>query len=282
MHFDTPSFAIDPGNMLELVKSKISSQFPVYTGQDIQIERRGDAKFIVICREQLRVRFFQVRSEQHGVSRHKNVAHFLQETLSRWTIEVSDGATQEKDQKMLFPPPVSRDFQQSIQIFTLATQDADRINVTQLAFAHRQRSRRDFNRIIRSPLATAQRLENPARLFAAAAAQFGHGNGQGQTVDDIASVPPQKPFISPRETIFRKNADHFKKRRAHVVVQILGEQFLLSRLSESGTHIRGKLVGGISGDRMRQHSSNLLERLATHTTESGINVLVVWLEPVAE
>ena len=60
MHFDTPSFAIDPGNMLELVKSKISSEFPVDTGQDIQIERRGDAKFIVICREQLRVRFFQV------------------------------------------------------------------------------------------------------------------------------------------------------------------------------------------------------------------------------
>src|SRR6267378_2621364 len=181
---------------------------------------------------------------------------------SRWTIEVSDGAAQEKDQKMLSPPPVGRDFQQSIEIFTLATQDADRINVTQLAFAHRQRSRRDFNGIITSPLAMAQRLENPARLFAAAAAQFCHSNGHRQTVDDIASVPPQKPFISPRETVFRKNADHFKKRRTHVVVQILGEQFLLSRLSESGTHIRGKLVGGVSGDRMRQHSSNLLRTVS--------------------
>src|SRR5260370_13432578 len=185
MHFDTPSFAIDPGNMLELVKSKISSEFPVDTGQDIQIERRGDAKFIVRGREQLRVRFFQVRSEEHGGSRHKNTAHFLQETHSRWTIEVSDGAAQEKDQKMLSPPPVSRDFQQSIQIFTLATQDADRLNVTELALAHRQRSRRDFNRIITSPLATAQRLENPARLFAAAAAQFGHAHRHGQTVADI-------------------------------------------------------------------------------------------------
>src|SRR6267143_2644266 len=257
MHFDTPSFAIDPGNMLELVKSKISSELPVYTGQDIQIERRGDAKFIVICREQLGVRFFQVRSQQHCVSRHKNMAHFLQETHSRWTIEVSDGAAQEKDQKMLSPPPVSRDFQQSIQIFTLATQDADRINVTQLAFAHRQRSRRDFNGIIASPLATAQGLENPARLFAAAAAQFGHSNGHRQTVDDIASVPPQKPFISPRETVFRKNADHFKKRRTHVVVQILGEQFLLSRLSESGTHIRGKLVGDRKSTRLNSSHSSI-------------------------
>src|SRR5258708_23925077 len=126
MHFDTPSFAIDPGNMLELVKSKISSEFPVDTGQDIQIERRGDAKFIVIGREQLRVRFFQGRSEQHGVSRHKNTAHFLQEMHSRWTIEVSDGAAQETDQKLLSPPPASGDCQQASQLFTPATPAADR------------------------------------------------------------------------------------------------------------------------------------------------------------
>src|SRR3984893_18836903 len=154
MHFDTPSLAIDARSMLELVKSKISTEFPVYPGQDVQIEGRGDAKFIVIGREQLRVRFFQFCSEQHCVSRQENMAHLLQETHSRWTIEVSDGAAQEKNQKMLSPPPLRRDFQQSIQIFALATQDADRINVTQLAFAHRQRSRRDFNRIITSPLAT--------------------------------------------------------------------------------------------------------------------------------
>src|SRR3981081_4719688 len=186
MHFNTSSFAIDPSHMLELIEGKVSSELAVYAGKHIQIEGRGDPEFIVIGREHLRIRFFQVRSEKHCVSWHKNMSHFLQEAHSRGTIEASNCAAQEKNRKRLTPPTLSRDFQQSIQIFTLAAENADRINVTQFAFAHSQRSRRNFNWIIASPLTTPQCLENPARLFAAAAAQFGHSDRHRQTVDDVA------------------------------------------------------------------------------------------------
>ena len=110
-----------------------------------------------------------------------------------------------------------------------------------------QRRARYFDRIIECPLPAAQRLEYPARLLAAAAAQFRYGHGSVQPLHNLTRVPLQQTLVGPRQSVLGQMADHFKQRRAHIVVEILGGEFLLSRPRESGANVSGKLVSGIGG-----------------------------------
>src|SRR5208337_1295649 len=97
---------------------------------------------------------------------------------------------------------------------------------------------RYFDRIIRRGLAAAEGLQDPARLLAAAAAQFRHGDGNVQPVYDLTGMTLQQTFIGSRESILGEMADHFKQRRSHFVVEVLGEKFLLLRTGESHADIR--------------------------------------------
>src|ERR1700749_5122569 len=99
---------------------------------------------------------------------------------------------------MLTALPVSRHFQQSVEIFTLEAHYADGINVAQFALAHDQGRVRDFHRIIRSSLAAAQSFEQPAGFLAAAAAQFGYGHRSGYTVHNLSGVAAEQALVSPR------------------------------------------------------------------------------------
>ena len=61
-------------------------------------------------------------------------------------------------------------------------------------------------------LAAAQRLQYPAGLLAAAAAQFRHNDRSRKPLNHLMRVTLKKSFIGPREPILRKNTDYFKKR----------------------------------------------------------------------
>src|SRR5271155_1052134 len=103
-------------------------------------------------------------------------------------------------------------FEQSVKVLTLETEDADGFDVAQFAFAHSERGGRNLDGIVGSALAAAKSFENVASFSAAAAAEFGDGNGSGQPVDDVMTVPPQQALIGAREAVLRKMADDFKER----------------------------------------------------------------------
>src|SRR5258708_28642088 len=88
-------------------------------------------------------------------------------------IEISDGAAEKKHQDMLTCVAARGHLQQSIQVFTLESNNADRVEIAKLALAHAQRGGGDFNWIVGRPLAAAKRFQNPPGFFTAAASHFG-------------------------------------------------------------------------------------------------------------
>ncbi len=91
-------------------------------------------------------------------------------------IEISDGASQEQDKKMLAGRAVRSHFEQSIEILTLETENADGLDVAELALAHGECGWRNLDGIVGRALATTKSFEDVASLAAAAAAEFSHGN----------------------------------------------------------------------------------------------------------
>src|SRR5208283_5292238 len=151
---------------------------------------------------------------------------------------------------------------QPVKILALKTYNAEGINIAKFALAHEQSGAGYFNRIVRCPLPPAHRLQYPSGFFTAAAAQFGHGDGSVQAVHDLTRVTLQQTLIGSGESVFGQTANYFKERRAHVVIEVLGGEFLLSRQREPLTHIGGEFVSdtakrvrvnGVGVNRVKQH-----------------------------
>src|SRR5580698_319732 len=80
-------------------------------------------------------------------------------------------------------------------------------------------------------------------------------------------------------------ADHFKQRRAHIVIQILGGKFLLPRTGEPSDNICGEFLCEIGWNCMNEHWPLLgsdSHRSMIHAAKPRIRVLVMSLEPVAK
>ncbi len=113
-----------------------------------------------------------------------------------------------------------------------------------------------IDRIIKCLLSLAERLQYPAGFLATAAAQFSDGERSVKALYDLTSMSLQQTFIGAGESVLGQMADHFKERRAHVIVEILGGEFLLSRPREPGAD-----VGGKSG---REFVSDIVDRVNQH------------------
>ena len=85
-------------------------------------------------------------------------------------IKVPDCAAEKQDEQVLTRLALRSDLQEAIEILAFKAQDTDRINVPEFALTLDQSRVRDFNGIIGSALATAERFEQPAGFPAAAAA----------------------------------------------------------------------------------------------------------------
>ena len=133
-------------------------------------------------------------------------------------VKVSNRAAQKQHKKMFSALPISRDLEQTFKIFALEANNADGIDVAEFAFAHHQCRVRDFHRIIRRPLSTAECFQQPACFASAAAAQFGYRYGSFHTIHNFSCVPTQQTLIGSREAVFGKMTDYFKQCRSHIVV----------------------------------------------------------------
>src|SRR5215831_18051366 len=93
---------------------------------------------------------------------------------------------------------------------------------------------------------------------------------------------PHNALLSPCQPILRQLADDFKERRSHRIVQIFGRQFLLPCLAEPLADLRREWTHSRSLHDLRLHGAPLLFALFRYATESCIDILIMWLEPVAE
>ena len=101
MHFDPTIPVLIPALMFEARHMKVSSEFSVNPGEDVQIESRGDPRRIIVGRQHLVHRFVYVGTQQQGVTGLQLPADVAQEPLGcRW-IEIADAAAEEQHQQRL-------------------------------------------------------------------------------------------------------------------------------------------------------------------------------------
>src|SRR6266446_7493077 len=253
VHFNATSLVINSCHVLELRQIEVGIQIAIDTRQQVQIEGGSHAQFVVVRRQQLNTGFLQVGSEQQRISGLKNTSNFAEKLDTRRSVEVADGAAEEQYKKMLARRAVGGHFEQSVEVLALETQDADGLDVAKFAFAHSESGGRNLDGIVRGALAAAKGFEDVASFSAAAATQFGNGNGSGKAVHDVVSVAAQQALIGAREAVLRQMADHFEQGGTHVVVQVFRQQFFLARLREPSADFRGEFVGGVRSDGLSQH-----------------------------
>src|SRR5690349_13142619 len=76
-------------------------------------------------------------------------------------------------------------------------------------------------------VAVVERFQQEPSFLAAPAAQFSNDNRRREMRNNFPGVLPQDPLVRARQTIFGQRTDYLKERRAHLIVQVLGGQFLL-------------------------------------------------------
>ena len=89
MHFDALMLSVVARFVAERPKVEIGAQLAVDPCEKIQIERGRNPDGIVVGREQLRERFFQIRAEQERIAGKQDAAHLGEETLGSVAIEIT-------------------------------------------------------------------------------------------------------------------------------------------------------------------------------------------------
>src|ERR1700693_1353340 len=116
MHLYASRLAINLGYVLELGQVKIAIEFPIDSSEQVEIEGRCHADFIVVGFQQLLVRLLQICAQKKGVSGLKNAANFRQKFYSRSAIKIANRAPEKQDEETLIALPVCSDLQQAIKI----------------------------------------------------------------------------------------------------------------------------------------------------------------------
>jgi hypothetical protein len=198
MHFDTLLHGVVTRFVPERPEVKIGAQLAVDTREEIQIERGGDSKRIVVGFEQLGKRFFKICAEEERIARKQYAVNFGEKTLGSVTIEIADRAAEKKhEQTIIFAAPRCG-CQQTVEIGALKSDNADALDAAQFTFTTCQRGGRNFNRAVSGALAPREGLQQPARLLAAAASQFRHQDLRLQAGDDVRGMALQEPLVGAR------------------------------------------------------------------------------------
>src|SRR5439155_24016969 len=158
--------------------------------------------------------------------------------------EVADRAAEEEYKKTISRPSEAPDAPQPVEVRALESEDADRLELTELALAAREGGRRDLDRAVRGRMAPPQGLEDPSRLPAAAASELRDGHRRLEPLDDLRGMRAQQPLVGRREAVLRKDADRFEQRRANLVVEVFRRQLFLPGPRQAnhdfGGHVRAR------------------------------------------
>ena len=119
MHFNPPFFVIEVRDMLELLQIKVGVEFAIDASQQVQVEGRCNAQWIVVGRNQLSDRFFQIRAQQQGITGLQNRTYVSKKLVACGAVKVSDRTPQEKDQDVLAGDSLCRDLAKALQVVAL-------------------------------------------------------------------------------------------------------------------------------------------------------------------
>src|SRR5229473_7062606 len=143
--------------------------------------------------------------------------------------------------------------QQSIQVFTLESNNTDRVEIAKLALAHAERGGGDFNWIVRRPLAAAKRFQNPTGFLTAAASHLGYQYRGREFRNNFAGMFPQQTLVGAGDAVLRQGANYFKESRADGVVEIFRGQLFLADFRQASANVLCKFGYNSGGDGVGEH-----------------------------
>jgi hypothetical protein len=92
VHFNAAGFRIDFGQMGKLAEIKVGIELAIDAGQNIAIECRRYADFVVVSPDELLCGLLEVGSEKKRIAGRKNAPDFGSEFYSGGAVKVSDRA----------------------------------------------------------------------------------------------------------------------------------------------------------------------------------------------
>jgi hypothetical protein len=160
----------------------------------------------------------QVCAEEQRITGLENLAHTAEKVQAGGAIEVADIAAEEENHEMLALGAAGCDFAEAVEIFAFEADDADAVDVAELAAKNSERGGRDFNWMIPGGLPAGEGFEKQACFAAGAAAEFGNDDRARKLVHDFPCVELKQAFFGSRKAIFRESADYLEKRGADRIV----------------------------------------------------------------
>src|SRR6185369_10772287 len=119
--------------------------------------------------------------------------------------------------------------------------------------------------------AAGERLQDPASLGAASAAQLTEHHVARDSLHDFSRMPTNQPLVGARQPILRKFGDHFEKLGADGVIEIFGRQFFLAGLGKSVPDVSGEFASRSRYNHACSHKPPLFWPTA-RTAESRVHV----------
>src|SRR5579864_6373299 len=98
MHFDTPFVRIVPGFMCKRAQIEVALQLPIDPPQQVEIERRGYTRWIIVSFEHRSDRFHQIVPDEQSVTLAQPCPYLRQKIATTARIKVSDRAAKKQDQ----------------------------------------------------------------------------------------------------------------------------------------------------------------------------------------
>ena len=162
---------------------KVSPEFPIDPGEQIQIEGGGDPRRVIVGQQHVIDRFLDVSPQEKRVARLQMPADVAQKILCCRRIKIADAASEEQDQECLIRPAAGRGFLKPFQIRSFQSDHADCAEMSQFLVALEESRCRHIDGKIGHGLPIRERFQYPAGLSAAAAPQLDHGHGWRKMFD---------------------------------------------------------------------------------------------------
>src|SRR5262249_52651171 len=170
MHLDPALLLVVDRFMAEAAQVEVALKLPVDPCKQVQIEGRRDTGRVVISGYELRYGLDQIRAQQERVTWPEQGPDGAQEGQRRTTLEISDRAAEEQNEKLLSGSALRCDLPEAVNVRVLDRLDVDGVDRRKLVLAGMQSGGRDVDRKIQSVIAPGERFQNPTGFSPAAAA----------------------------------------------------------------------------------------------------------------
>src|SRR5919202_4932614 len=225
MHLDASEHRVVEGVVPELVEREIRPQLAVQPPQDVEVERRGDAKRVVVRAVEHQRVLFEVHPDQQTAVRSTHVGDAGQETPRVLRNEVADGRAGVVGDAAYGLTEEVRQFEWGRVVGAHRFNPQPRIRVGQLVGRTLMLLARAVDRHVSS--GSLQVIQEDARLGAAAAAILDEQYVGAEQRGDVGAGLAHDARLGARGVVLIELRDLLEQVRAHLVVEQLARQLFL-------------------------------------------------------